>query len=162
MNWDAIGAIGELVSAVVVLITLVYLAVQIRQNTVAVAASTMDSVQSANDELNLLILNSAEVASIIARGSDEPETLDPIEQFRFISAMRVLANQGAKVLKLHRLGAVSEDEWIGHARHMAQLFGTPGGIAFREGNRSYDALYAELDRHRGDRISSFVTSNQNH
>ena len=33
MNWDAIGAIGELLGSVGVLITLVYLAVQIRQNT---------------------------------------------------------------------------------------------------------------------------------
>ncbi len=30
MNWDAIGAIGELLSAIAVLVTLVYLAVQVR------------------------------------------------------------------------------------------------------------------------------------
>lgn len=35
MNWDAVAAIGELVGAVAVLITLVYLATQIRQNTQA-------------------------------------------------------------------------------------------------------------------------------
>lgn len=33
MNWDAIGAVGELIGSVGVLITLVYLAIQIRQNT---------------------------------------------------------------------------------------------------------------------------------
>ena len=33
MNWEAIGAIGELLGALGVVITLVYLAVQIRQNT---------------------------------------------------------------------------------------------------------------------------------
>ena len=33
MNWDAIGAIGEVVSAVGVIGTLVYLAIQIRANT---------------------------------------------------------------------------------------------------------------------------------
>jgi hypothetical protein len=30
MNWDAIGAVGELIGAIAVLITLVYLAVQIK------------------------------------------------------------------------------------------------------------------------------------
>jgi len=30
MNWDAIGAAGELVGAVAVLITVIYLAIQIR------------------------------------------------------------------------------------------------------------------------------------
>ncbi|MEZ5503387.1 MAG: hypothetical protein R3E50_12340 [Halioglobus sp.] len=33
MNWDAIGAIGELVGAIAVFVSLVYLAVQLRQNT---------------------------------------------------------------------------------------------------------------------------------
>ena len=33
MNWDAIGAIGEILGAIGVIVTLGYLAVQIRQNT---------------------------------------------------------------------------------------------------------------------------------
>jgi hypothetical protein len=33
MNWEAIGATGEVMGAIAVLVTLVYLAVQIRQNT---------------------------------------------------------------------------------------------------------------------------------
>jgi hypothetical protein len=37
MNWDAIGALAELAAAVGVIITLVYLAVQIRQSSSLVA-----------------------------------------------------------------------------------------------------------------------------
>jgi len=40
MNWDAIGAIGEMVGAVAVIITLVYLAVQVRQARQEVRRST--------------------------------------------------------------------------------------------------------------------------
>ncbi len=40
MNWDAIGAAGEVGGAIGVIITLVYLAVQIRQNTRAMRASS--------------------------------------------------------------------------------------------------------------------------
>ena len=36
MNWDALGAIAEFVGAIAVLITLVYLAVQIRQNALSI------------------------------------------------------------------------------------------------------------------------------
>jgi len=32
MNWDAMGAVGEIVGAIAVLATLIYLAAQIRQN----------------------------------------------------------------------------------------------------------------------------------
>jgi hypothetical protein len=46
MNWEAIGAVGETVGALAVLVTLVYLAVQIRQNTKAVRAAAVDSTTS--------------------------------------------------------------------------------------------------------------------
>jgi len=47
MNWDAIGAIGEMIGAVAVVITLVYLAIQVRQDTKSVRASTYQSVAEA-------------------------------------------------------------------------------------------------------------------
>ena len=32
MNWEAIGALGEVVGAIAVVLTLAYLAIQVRQN----------------------------------------------------------------------------------------------------------------------------------
>ena len=43
MNWDAIGAIGELLGALVVVISVVYLAGQVRQNTAASRAEALRS-----------------------------------------------------------------------------------------------------------------------
>lgn len=40
MNWEAIGAVAELIAAVGVVVSLLYLAIQIRQNTASVRAST--------------------------------------------------------------------------------------------------------------------------
>lgn len=42
MNWDAIGAIGEIIGATAVFLTLAYLALQIRQSTKAIQASAVD------------------------------------------------------------------------------------------------------------------------
>ena len=47
MNWDAVGAIGEIVGAIAVLATLAYLAIQIRQSTEAQRVQTHQ--QSANE-----------------------------------------------------------------------------------------------------------------
>ena len=44
MNWDALGAIGEIVGAVGVIATLAYLAVQVRQNTGAIRGATLNAV----------------------------------------------------------------------------------------------------------------------
>jgi hypothetical protein len=43
MNWDAVGAIGELLGAAVVVITVIYLASQVRQNTTASRAEALRS-----------------------------------------------------------------------------------------------------------------------
>ena len=55
MNWDAIGAVGEVVGAVSVVVSLVYLATQIRQGAIAQRAATLqafaESMARASEEL---------------------------------------------------------------------------------------------------------------
>lgn len=48
MNWNAIGAIGEVISALGFVFTLAYLAVQIRQNTESVKVSTVQAMIEAS------------------------------------------------------------------------------------------------------------------
>ena len=52
MNWEAIGVVAEVVGAAGVIITLVYLAIQIRQNTASTKSLTQqqlfDSVMQVN------------------------------------------------------------------------------------------------------------------
>lgn len=43
MNWDAIGAIGELLGVFVVVVSVIYLAFQVRQNTAATRAEALRS-----------------------------------------------------------------------------------------------------------------------
>ena len=44
MNWDALSAISEIVGAGAVLVTLIYLTVQMRQNTASVQAATRQAI----------------------------------------------------------------------------------------------------------------------
>ena len=58
MNWDAIGAVGEIVGALAVVISIVYLALQIRQNSRLVRSSGYQTaVQTANHFLESLSSN---------------------------------------------------------------------------------------------------------
>ena len=51
MDWEAIGAIGEIIGAIAVLLTIVYLADQIKQNTKAVKAATQQAISDATTEV---------------------------------------------------------------------------------------------------------------
>ena len=56
MNWEAVGAISELLAAVGVIVSLLYLAVQIRQNTQSVQASTFQEFTRESAETTRLAI----------------------------------------------------------------------------------------------------------
>ena len=43
MNWEAVGAAGEIIGAVAVIISIIYLALQVRQNTAALRSSATNA-----------------------------------------------------------------------------------------------------------------------
>ena len=78
MNWDAVGAIAELLAAIGALAALIYLALQLRHNTEALrkselAARSTTSFQGAHSwaELNTAILD-LEFAMLTAKSMDSP------------------------------------------------------------------------------------------
>ena len=83
MNWEAIGAIGEILGALAVVATLMYLARQMRQGAVATRSSAMDSWLADYNNLVLEILKDAEVAQIFRQGLTDFEQLDQNDQARF-------------------------------------------------------------------------------
>ena len=68
MNWEATGAIGETIGALAVFLTLIYLAMQIRQNTNTVQASAVDASISRVTSVRQSIFENAEVAEIYVKG----------------------------------------------------------------------------------------------
>lgn len=83
MNWDAIGAIAEAVGTLAVLITLVYLAIQMK---IANKQREIESLRHNWDGLNRiceLFSESAERASIVRRGRDSLSSLSEDERLVF-------------------------------------------------------------------------------
>ena len=56
MNWEAIGAIGEIVGAIAVIATLFYLSIQIRQNATATTRSNEYAQAASVHESNSLFI----------------------------------------------------------------------------------------------------------
>jgi len=68
MDWAAIGAIGEIVGAAAVVLTLIYLARQLRQNTEALRSTAWQATQNAEHEFDALISGDRELMAIFVRG----------------------------------------------------------------------------------------------
>ena len=70
MNWDALGAIAELLGAIAVFLTLAYLTVQVRQNSKALELqnkfSAAQIMQARTDTLTPVIATSSSVENLAA------------------------------------------------------------------------------------------------
>ena len=83
MNWEAIGAVGEVAGALLVGVTLLYLAFQVRQNARSNRAALSWSMNEALADLNGRLSSDAELTDIWLRGCDGLDNLTPIERERF-------------------------------------------------------------------------------
>ena len=80
LNWDAIGAIGELIGATAVFVSIVYLALQVRQISTDVRSSgSHNAAQSAIQILEGLSTN-RETREVFQRALDSYRELDRDEQ----------------------------------------------------------------------------------
>lgn len=68
MNWDAIGATAEMLAATGVIISLVYLSLQMRLNTVAIRRSNARQTTSDNNGALRSIAENEDLAAIVVRG----------------------------------------------------------------------------------------------
>lgn len=83
MDWNVVAALGQAVSAVAVLITLVYLARQVRQLN---RQDLLNAFRHTYDSLNgwaYAVSGSAEIAGIILRGRQSYGNLSETERFQF-------------------------------------------------------------------------------
>ena len=75
--------IGELAGVIVVIVSVIYLALQVRQNTQTIRTTNMHAMSGNINSAVDMITNSAEVADIYRRGSMDYDSLDDIEMVRF-------------------------------------------------------------------------------
>jgi hypothetical protein len=137
MNWDAIGAIGEILGAIAVFASLIYLAIQIRNSTKQFRAQMEDDLQQRSFEAYNPTYEGNN-AHILRVGLVDPENLDDDQMFVFDLLVHrhlgVLYTMSRRV----RTGQLGEDVYEGYLRHYKhKLFTTIGGSAWLEENAEY-------------------------
>lgn len=109
MNWEAVGAVAEAIGVIAIFVSLVYVAVQIRQNTQQVSrsieadrlAAFERNVESGNHFRELLILH-PDLLKLLLKGYRSYENLQVSERARFALLMRNMFSsmQGAYIRQL--------------------------------------------------------------
>jgi hypothetical protein len=88
VNWDGVGAIAELAGSVAVIISLGYLAVQIRRSSLDSQRSMFFSVRSQVQQFRAMIAQDSEVARIYRDGLSDLDGLAEEDRWRFGALMQ--------------------------------------------------------------------------
>ena len=139
------GSIGELVGGVAVIITLIYLAIQIREYRLGMSSATLHATVQGFNQVNLLLGEHPEIAEVIERGVNDPDSLDEREQAQYVWVQRAYVNIYEDLYQQYQSGACPKAFWEKFARELKQTLDAPGGQRFRVANGSYRDLYSYID-----------------
>jgi hypothetical protein len=143
MNWDAIGAVAELLGAIGVIVSLIYLAGQIRQNTRTQRRTNLGDIAIELAATIRCTATNSELASLVLRGHADLGSLDPIERFRYDNFMYVYLANFERALFDARSGDYPEEELVPMRAAIAGYLGTDGGHAWWEQRRTWFTLFGQ-------------------
>ena len=145
MNWDAIGAIGEILGALAVVVTLGYLAVQIRQSTAVARSSTRQAIAQMSMESGSNVANDPEIAALMIRDL-KGEELSEVEQLRIFSRAYIAMRHWENIHYQYNEGLVSKDQWEGFRKNLSSLLAIDAYREYWEHESFHysDAFQAEI------------------
>ena len=115
MNWEALGAIAELVGAIGVIATLIYLSAQIRQNTRAIRGSLTFDSEHSFASINHDAFHDPGAIHLLARAYDYDASLSDFtdeERLRIGLHAREIIQRVAGQHQLYKNGLLEESVWL--------------------------------------------------
>jgi hypothetical protein len=128
MNWEAVGAIGEVAGAIGVIATLLYLATQIRQATRLARADFFVRSIDGWIDFNLRLSSDEVLTELFWRALQTPEDLTPEEERRSRHLLSGIFRQAERLHFARRNDLMLEDVYQNHFSTLAGLSRTPGGM----------------------------------
>ena len=147
MNWDAISAVAEAAGAVATLATLVFLAVQIRDNTAAMRASVFNQKSDSWAAAMRPLLEPAHT-ELFLRGLRSYKQLGQDDKLRFGVLLGAMLDQLAGLIEHEQRGLIEESVLVPYDTYFAELFRLTGAREFWEVQRPMyvAAVCARIDR----------------
>ena len=126
MNWEALGAIGEFVGAIAVIGSLIYVGVQLRQNTAATRTSGTQHVLGAHQELLSELARDASLAHIMRVAMADFDKLTEDEKVRFHGLFTNWLLHLQTSLDMYERGALEESVFHAFEADYISILRAPG------------------------------------
>lgn len=125
LNWNAISAIGEIVGAAGVIVSLVYLAIQIRAQNRESKASSIHEITDAHRAV-MSQLQNRDIADIWDEATRDFENLNRSKQVRFVSVAMNIYKVTEEAFYQSRSGRLDAYIWEGIVAQIKEFHSWPG------------------------------------
>jgi len=127
MSAAELGNFGEFIGAIAVVISVIYLGVQIHRNTKQLRRAEIDSVFDRFSRLRQSIYENSDLAKIFVQGMEDPIQLEQHEAVRYFALMDGFFVLSMQIWGKSRDGVLGEEEWSNITKFLKDWINTPGG-----------------------------------
>ena len=139
---DALGNIGDFVGGIAVVVTLLYLAHQVRQNTKSTHSASYQAIVSSMSVFSREMAFEENRSDLFIQGLLRPEELSESQQIRFSLLMTSYFRSLENIHFQYQSHAIPDDVWEGWAYRIASSVQTPGCRAWwQKEQRAYSGRF---------------------
>jgi hypothetical protein len=121
MTISDLGNLGELIGGVLVLVSVGYLALQVRQNTTVQRATAKQAIASQTSEFSVTLLSRPELHDVFWEGLKNPDVLDKRQRRDFALLMHLILRNLEEVHYQHSLGVLEYQFWEAEERELEYM-----------------------------------------
>ena len=146
MDWDTLGNIAEVVASIAVLITLIYLSVQIKQSTETAREAILRNQTDRNMDNSKFMAGTPGMMDIYIRAMDDPDSVTKEERWRFGSYMFGMFLDFQEAYHFHAARRQVDYWWPFIEKNIQFYVSRPGGRAWwnSQGREMLDEKFVEF------------------
>jgi len=126
MVLDQLGSIGSIISGIAVVVSLIYLAIQIRRNTEAERTSTYQSIVSDFGTMNNNLAGNPELSHMFVEALENYHEFNDEDKARISQMFFQIFRMFENMFYQQKKGYLDQDLWVGWKRLMLTYFARPG------------------------------------
>jgi hypothetical protein len=134
INWDAAGAIGEMLGAAAVFVSLIYLAIQTRQNTRALRSAAFQQVRDSFANVSMVMAQDPQLALLLGKAASG-EQLSDTERAQCNYMYTTLVRKGESAYFQSSDGTLQRESWLAIRNTLVGALSSDHGFAWLENSK---------------------------
>ena len=121
-----LAQIAEIVAAVAVVASLIYVGKEVQSNTSAVRGAAMQAIATTDADALMTVAADSDLSEIIRLGQQDPSQLTPADAFRYGLFMRQFWLSFQNIYQQSELGLIDSSVWQSYVSVICGMWSQPG------------------------------------